>query len=381
MKKYLAIALTWGILAGCRTSLLRGRIPMDEKLEINDGQIAEAFLRGSGLSVMDAARLALELLEARPAQSSTARARMEYYRRIIRLGAEACAQEGHTVSFREALEKSLLSRAGRRRRTLSEIRQCCRRILHDHPELASMLIRYISSEYCRQLIMQSYHTPSTQRKARRLLYGLFAFCMRNGWCSSNPVAAVEIPIVQEKTVNILSLQQVRHLLATARRPEHIACAPAVGIMLWAGIRPTELTRLRWQDVHVEDHVITVEACHSKTGGARHVTLLPVLIKWLKETAPFRLPGSHIVPRAWVRRWRALRLAAGFDHWHPDTLRHTFASYHLKYFRDYKSLQVDMGHADVQLLRTRYLSMKGLTIESAAAFWGKRVKCKKVSPEE
>ncbi len=344
---------------------------MDEEHEVNEGQIAEAFLRGSGLSVLDAVRLALEIHEARSPELSTEKRRMEYYRRVIRLGVEACAQEGRTVSFREALEKSLASRAGRRRRTLGEIRQCCRRILHVHPELSNMPMRSISAEYCRKLIMESYRTPSTQRKARRLLHALFAFCLRNGWCACNPVAAVEIPMVPEEPIDVLSIGQVRCLLATARRPEHIACAPAVGLMLWAGIRPTELTRLRWQDVHVADRVITVAARHSKTGGARHVTLAPVLINWLKETAPFRLPGTHIVPRAWVRRWRALRLAAGFDHWHPDTLRHTFASYHLKQFRNLAMLQIDMGHADAQLLRTRYLSMAGITAEGAAAFWGKR----------
>ncbi len=337
----------------------------ETKLETTAG----ILLDRSGLSVLDAARLALELREVVPPDTAESLSPMALCRHVIHLGAEAYAQEARTVSFREAVEKSLQSRAERRNRTLAEIRQCCRRILRSHPELADMPVRRISPECCRELISQTYRTPPMQRKARRLLHGIFAFSLRHGWCSCNPVAAVDIPPVREKTVEVLSLAQVRRLLATVRRAEHLPCAPAVGLMLWAGIRPTELTRLRWEDVHVQDRVITIDARHAKTGGARQVTLYPVLIRWLRETAPFRLPRAFIVPRAWVRRWRLLRLAAGFNDWHPDALRHTFASYHLKHFRDYKALQIDMGHADIQLLRTRYLGMRGITSEGAAAFWG------------
>ncbi len=343
---------------------------MDEH-ETNLWTSAEVLLNGTGLSVLDAARLALELQELMSPVLPAHLSPMVFYRHIIRLGAETYALESRTVSFREAVEKSLLSRAGRRNRTLSEIRQCCRRLLRSHPELADMPVRRITPEFCRELIMGVYRTPSTQRKARRLLHGIFAFCQRHGWSASNPVAAVDMPTVWEKQVEVLTIRQVRRLLVTARLPEHVACAPAVGLMLWAGIRPTELTRLTWDDVHVEDRVITIEARHAKTGGARQVSLYPVLVSWLRETAPFRLPKALIIPRAWVRRWRALRLAAGFDNWHPDALRHTFASYHLKYFRDYRTLQIDMGHADAQLLRTRYLGMRGITSESAEEFWGKR----------
>ena len=37
--------------------------------------------------------------------------------------------------------------------------------------------------------------------------------------------------------------------------------------------------------------------------------------------------------------------AGFTTWQPDVLRHTFAGYHLRYFRDYTALQYETGHRD------------------------------------
>ncbi len=43
------------------------------------------------------------------------------------------------------------------------------------------------------------------------------------------------------------------------------------------------------------------------------------------------------------------------HWVPDVCRHTFATYHTAYFRNLPELQLEMGHRDLTLLRTRYMS--------------------------
>lgn len=79
--------------------------------------------------------------------------------------------------------------------------------------------------------------------------------------------------------------------------------------------------------------------------------------------------SCVVPNCWVHRWKYLRRVAGLVPWRPDTLHHTFASYHLRYFRDLHQLQLEMGHSSDKLLFSRYLNQSGITRESAAAFWG------------
>ncbi len=142
-------------------------------------------------------------------------------------------------------------------------------------------------------------------------------------------------------------------------------------MLWAGIRPREVERLLWADVDMKDRVIYIQPKHSKTGGARQVSMQPVLLRWLKRVNPAALSHHRIIPKAWTRRWRDLREAAGFEAWKPDILRHSFASYHLKQFRDVYQLQMEMGHSSVELLRTRYLAMEGITSRAAKQFWGLR----------
>lgn len=55
--------------------------------------------------------------------------------------------------------------------------------------------------------------------------------------------------------------------------------------------------------------------------------------------------------------------------HPrpqDALRHTFANYHLSHFRSFAELQVEIGHRDATLRRTRYVDQ--WPEANAGAFW-------------
>lgn len=101
----------------------------------------------------------------------------------------------------------------------------------------------------------------------------------------------------------------------------------------------------------------------------------MLAKWLKfcrdKSKPG--PGTPICPKGWTIKWRKIRKKAGWGgrkkSWEPDCLRHTYASYHAKHFKDYNLLQMEMGHRSSSLLRTRYLNMKGISPQTATRFWG------------
>lgn len=274
----------------------------------------------------------------------------------------------NSVTFRELAESFLRHKSFRRERTLQEIAQYCRRMLRQEPSWSDRIVCNIRLTDCQKLITDCYSTLAMRRKARTILHGMFAYALRKGWCSENPVSAVDLPPPKERPIRALDMQQVRQLLITSLQKKHIPCAPALGVMLWAGIRPYELARLQWSNIHFEDRVISIPPTHSKTGGARQVTMYPVLFNWLKRTAAYRLPETSIIPMSWARRWRELRREAGFRTWEADILRHTFASYHLKYFRNLNELQIDMGHTSPALLRTRYISMDNVTKSSAQEFW-------------
>ena len=192
-------------------------------------------------------------------------------------------------------------------------------------------------------------------KVRRIPSGVFSTAVRKGWCADNPVRQVEVEKVVEKRIEILSREQIDRLLSGAQAYDGGSCLAAVGMMLYAGIRPHEVERLRWEDVRLEAGVIRISPQHSKTGGARHVTIHPPLKKLLTQTK--REPQKRICPKNWRRRWAGLHRAAGFSHWQPDVLRHTFATHHLAAFRSSAELQLEMGHRSAELLRYRYVAME------------------------
>ena len=86
------------------------------------------------------------------------------------------------------------------------------------------------------------------------------------------------------------------------------------------------------------------------------------------------PAGLLCPPNWPVRWRLLRKKAGwglhnrFGEWSADALRHTYASYHAKWFRDFSLLQLEMGHRSSSLLRERYLNMEGVSRDRARIFW-------------
>ena len=313
-------------------------------------------LRSTGIDVLEAALVAKEALEC-------GRGRVKRARTCIQLGAEQLKLREKTVTFAKAVETALedRKRKGLRARSIVDFRYLCRRLMKMNPELAERRMRSITSEDCRRYLGTAYGGSVAQyRKARAILSGVFSTAIRHEWCDANPVSRVEVPEMVETPITALDLDEVAHLEKTARQPEHQDMQLSLHLMLYCGIRPTEVSRINPEtDIDWEHAQVLIRPTTSKTGGGRVV--------------PLRKAGDitvRTIPRLWVHRWRALRKAAGWSKenahpWRPDVCRHTFATYHAAHFRNFAALQVEMGHRDSNLLRTRYV-YAGKTNEAIAA---------------
>ena len=323
---------------------------MKKKITIEQGELAALeVLKQTGVSALEAALVAREALKA-------GRGRLRRARACIAAGEAALRLSEKTVTFARAVAAALEARKERRRRTVYDFRYITRRLMKRCKGLAKRRVRSISTAECALYLRVAFDTPAQRNKARRILSGVFSTAEKYGWCAENPVRRVEVERVEEKRIRILSGEEIARLLSAAESYEGGSCLPAVGLMLYAGIRPHEVERLRWGDVRVRDGVICISPQHSKTGGARHVTIHPPLARLLQHSKP-KPPHERICPPSWRQRWCALHRAAGFRHWQADVLRHTFATHHLAAFRSYAELQLEMGHRSARLLRTRYVAME------------------------
>ncbi len=289
--------------------------------------------------------------------------------RCIAAGEEELRRQERTVSFAKAVEAALEARTGRRARTQSDFRYITRRFMKRCPGLAARRVRSMTPQECAGYIEAAFDTPRQRQKARLTLSGVFSTARRRGWCSENPISQVEAPQVVEQPIAILEPEEIRRLLQAALEYEGGKCLPAVGMMLYAGIRPHEVARLHWAQVNLSERCISILPRHSKTGGARLVTIHPPLACILRDRK--QSPEYRICPPQWALHWRSVRQQAGWQRrshpWTPDVLRHTFASYHLSHFRSYAELQLEMGHRDSSLLRTRYVN--AVRVGDNKVFWG------------
>ncbi|MBE6435814.1 MAG: hypothetical protein E7030_06375 [Akkermansiaceae bacterium] len=175
-------------------------------------------------------------------------------------------------------------------------------------------------------------------------------------------------IVQERRIAILKKDEIKSLLKEAERYNNGSCLAAIGLMLYAGIRPHEVTKIKWAQIDLERRHIYLLPEHSKTGGARRTTIYNPLFQILKKCNYD--PDKAICPRNWLKHWREIRRNAGWGQnkpWPQDALRHTFASYHLEQFKNFEQLQYELGHRNSNLLRTRYVD--ATDVKNAAEFWG------------
>ena len=333
------------------------------RIELTENDFAAlTLLKSTGVPSLAAAQLACTAIKI-------GRGKVKRALKCLTAGDEALRRQERTVTFEKAVETALEARKDRRVRTVYDFRYFTRRFMKRCPGLARRRVRSITPQECAEYIEQAFDTPRQRQKARLILSGVFGTAEKRGWCDANPVARVEAPRVVEQQVPILSPQEIEQITATAEEYQSGSCAAAVGMMLYAGIRPHEVARLSWAQVDLRERAIYILPRHSKTGGARRVTIHKPLLRILR--AHKRKNEEKICPASWLHHWRELRRAAGWDsparRWSQDALRHTFASYPLSHFRSFAELQLEIGLRDATLLRTRYVDQRG--VRNARRFWG------------
>lgn len=324
---------------------------------------ATTLLEGRGISILDAARLICNALDAFP--KSSALTPVQFCSKII----EAGKRQVHIVemSVSEGFAVYLESKQHLRKDSFNDIRYLGKRLLRTKPELGKRNFSELSVAECEEWINSAFSTPSQHNKARAMLHGLFEFALRREWCDKNPIKRIERKKVVEKEIQPLKLSETKRLIKTAQN-ESPVYAVVAALLVYTGIRPREVRRLTWRDIDTEEKTITVRSQCSKTGGVRQVEIPPVLNRVLIAHS-HELKEEKICPTDWQRRWRKIRDNSGFrGRWVQDVLRHTYASFHAKNYADLPRLQLNMGHRDLSLLRSRYVNMHGISRIEAKSFF-------------
>ena len=202
---------------------------------------ARALLRGSDISLLDAARLVRNILDALPKNSSIAP--IQFCAKVIEVGKRNIRSK--EMRFSEGFFLYLQTKGNLRPDSLQDIRYLGKRLIKSNPELSKCNFSEFSVSECEKWLSQTFSTPSQFNKARTMLHGLFEFALRREWCDKNPIKLIERRRIIEKEISPLSFPQIKNLLKTAKMPKHKECLPAIGLLMFAGVRPREVHRLTW----------------------------------------------------------------------------------------------------------------------------------------
>ena len=324
---------------------------------------ARALLRGKNINVLDAARLICNIADFMPKKSKLTT--IQFCAKIIEIGKNNFRQNEMPIA--NGFDIYLQTKQDLRKASFSDIKYLGKKLMKLKPEFAKRNFSQLSVADCEEWLNCTFTTPSQYNKGRAMLHALFEFALRREWCDKNPIKQILRKKVIEKEILPLKLSEIRRIIANAKKENNGIYLPAVALLVFAGIRPREVRRLTWQDIDLQENTITVRSQCSKTGGIRQVEIMPQLKRILLSYNP--KPQQKICPVNWQRRWQKIRNNSGFSgRWVQDVLRHTYASFFAKRFKDLPRLQLNMGHSNQMLLCSRYINMRNISRFEAEKFF-------------
>jgi integrase len=209
---------------------------------------------------------------------------------------------------------------------------------------------------------------------RLALSGFFSFCVRQEWVSVHPIKERihSYGSDEDTQPGIFVASEASKLLEAA----DAEVLPVIAIGLFAGLRPTEIWRLSWNDIIWHKAQIDVHGSTSKTARYRFVSMSANLLEWL---APYRSATGRIWKGSQPnlnKRITATAKAAGIPSWPKDGLRHSFGSHYLALHNNAPLTAKEMGHRDTQMLFKHYNNRRNQD-EAAAYFAIRPIVCQEL----
>lgn len=208
-------------------------------------------------------------------------------------------------------------------------------------------------------------SPIARRGHTGILSSLFQFAWRKRYVAENPVRRIERVHLDRKIPCVLTLPQVRKVLAWTKR-ERPKWLGWLALALFAGMRPdAEADLITWTDIDLKRGRIVITKSKIRAPRIVDLAFCPPALHWLRLAKRLKAPLGLSYPkrRDYVRK---LRKVLGFKRWPQDVLRHTAASNLLAYHQDAGKVAAFLGNSAGVLLR----DYKALIFKEDAEKWMK-----------
>ena len=325
----------------------------------------------------DAKRLELEQLGSRHAEITDAERRAVHAFRELMLNKPAHMEsvslddvvKAHGKSMERRFEPltvevvtdkllSMLKAEGKSQTHIQTLSSRLKRFLWEYGDrLASSITTEIVDDYLMHLKLGA----QTKKHHRVALMQVFKHAIKLKSADANPVEDAMKPKVIRSEAGVLKPDEVARLLSSAE--DYIL--PALAIHFFAGLRRTEVERLDWSEIKLDERVIEIKSEKAKGARRRLVPISDNLYEWIAPLSKHE--GAVIRSEYFYRKGTTnARKKAGVDVYPHNSGRHSYASYHLAKHENAPKLAMNLGHPDATMLYNHYRAL--VTPKSADTYW-------------
>ncbi len=194
--------------------------------------------------------------------------------------------------------------------------------------------------------------PRTKENYREHYARFFAWCIKSGFCLHSPMDAMDSIKVAETDPNVMPLEDVRAFFAECMK-SNPRVAPFMALAFFAGLRSSQIPRLKLGDFNFEERGITMP-------GATHKTLKRFYVEGHEDNLWEWLEPLRKIKASWrpfadstFRDWREkIYLRAGIEYPHNGA-RDSFCSYHIALHNDASRTATLLTHRGVNMLYGHY----------------------------
>jgi len=251
--------------------------------------------------------------------------------------------------------------------TLASYRRDLENYVHFLQEVEGMSdFRHVERQtilrHLEQLRMQG-KTSRTVARHISSIRSFHQFLLREKRTETDPTVHLEMPTIEQKLPNILSIEEIEDLLAAPNRskPQGIRDVAMLELLYGSGMRISELIALDLADIHLTMGFVRV---FGKGGKERIIPLgksalaaLQVYLDGARGTLQGKYPktdaffinqrGKRLTRQGCWKLMKEHALKAGIQHeLTPHTLRHSFATHLVENGADLRAVQEMLGHADI-----------------------------------
>lgn len=212
--------------------------------------LAKKLLESTNISILDAARFVRNILDLKEKESTDNNVR--FCLNIIELGIKTYQRKSVGKTLIKGFEDYVKSKSNLSEDALRDIKYLGGRLFRICPEMKIVKFSNLTPSRCENWLENVFDTPSQFNKGRLFLSGFFSYAIKHEWIEKNPITLVDVKQTKENEIHALPISQIKQLLKTSKQSKHKACSAALGIMLWAGVRPKEVSRLKWSDIDLDE---------------------------------------------------------------------------------------------------------------------------------